>query len=263
MVKTTKLEKMEIVDLYKSGEKDSTELSKMYGVSKSAIIGILKRRGIPRNKRGGKRRKYKHSLNENFFSIENEESMYWAGFIAADGNIHLSKTKNAQKTLTIELSRLDEEHLDKFNIGTDMYFRPSRTPNSLGMCSKSISSDIICNDLLRYNITPKKSLTLEFPTNIKEENIIHFIRGYFDGDGCFNIRTPTVCRYTFLGTEQFLTKIKEYFNINVNIHKKSESNIFYLNYNGVKTCKKIFDSLYDGATIFLNRKKDKAEKFFN
>ena len=45
------------------------------------------------------------------------------------------------------------------------------------------------NILNSYGCTPRKSLTLKFPDRdiFKSSDLIrHFIRGYFDGDGCFS-----------------------------------------------------------------------------
>lgn len=263
MTKTTKEQRLEILKLYQSGEKDSTELSEIYGVSKMAIIKLLIRNNIPRRKRGGERRLYKYSLNENFFSIENETSAYWAGFIAADGCVYLPKNEKHQHKLILEISRIDESHLEKFDIGSNIRYRQTRTPNALGMCCKSISSNIICNDLLKYNITPNKSLTLEFPENITIENARHFIRGYFDGDGCFTVDSTNYPRYSFLGTEKFLNIINSLLPVKSKIIKVKNGNIFYLNFNGVKNCKKIYDFLYSESNLYLDRKKDKAEEFFN
>ena len=40
------------------------------------------------------------------------------------------------------------------------------------------------NDLINLGCIPNKSLTLTFPDFINDELLPHFIRGYFDGDGC-------------------------------------------------------------------------------
>ncbi len=46
----------------------------------------------------------------------------------------------------------------------------------------------MCNDLIGHGATIRKSLTLTFPTHLDEKLIKHFLRGYFDGDGCINYR---------------------------------------------------------------------------
>ncbi len=46
-----------------------------------------------------------------------------------------------------------------------------------------IGSKKIYNNLLKLGFTPKKSLSLVFP-DTPDNVLAHFIRGYFDGDGC-------------------------------------------------------------------------------
>jgi hypothetical protein len=42
----------------------------------------------------------------------------------------------------------------------------------------------MCSDLTRLGAVKNKSLILEFPQFITPKLLSHFIRGYFDGDGC-------------------------------------------------------------------------------
>lgn len=46
-----------------------------------------------------------------------------------------------------------------------------------------IGSHKIYNDLFELGLYPNKSLTVNFP-KIPQKYLGHFIRGYFDGDGC-------------------------------------------------------------------------------
>lgn len=47
------------------------------------------------------------------------------------------------------------------------------------------------NDLIKQGCVPNKSLILTFPNkyHVPKNLINHFIRGYFDGDGCITRRT--------------------------------------------------------------------------
>jgi intein/homing endonuclease len=40
------------------------------------------------------------------------------------------------------------------------------------------------DDLVKHGCVEKKSLILQFPKDLSQELISHFVRGYFDGDGC-------------------------------------------------------------------------------
>jgi len=79
-----------------------------------------------------------------------------------------------------------------------------------------VSNKHFWNTLNDLGCTPRKSLTLKFPDiNIfKSKDLIrHFIRGYFDGDGCFSYHksktkiTPVV---GFIGTKEMLESIQRY-----------------------------------------------------
>ena len=66
--------------------------------------------------------------------------------------------------------------------------------------------------LKSYGCTPKKSLTLQFPDEsiFKSKDLIrHFIRGYWDGDGCLTWadKEHRVANISVLGTENFLNSI--------------------------------------------------------
>ena len=65
------------------------------------------------------------------------------------------------------------------------------------------------NDLEKHGCVPNKSFILRRP-NIEEGLIRHFVRGYFDGDGCvsFNKELDNYI-YTILGTKDILSFIQE------------------------------------------------------
>ena len=123
------------------------------------------------------------------------------------------------------------------------------------------------NTLNDYGCTPRKSNTLLFP-NIdifkNESLIIPFIRGYFDGDGCLT-NTKEHPKVSFLGTEQFLTKIKNYlFNYSINSGKlvidPREEFTRTLNISRTDVFK-FLHLIYDDSVIYLNRKYNKFLTF--
>jgi len=92
-----------IIEMYKSGV-SSTEIAKLLRISKAKILETLHINNVEMRPKAASR---KYGLNENSFSKITLESCYWAGFIAADGNIY-------NKYLSIELNNIDEKHLQKF-----------------------------------------------------------------------------------------------------------------------------------------------------
>jgi intein/homing endonuclease len=229
------------------------ELAKKYNRSVSSMGQFLQRRRIKAPL--ADTRRMISTLNENFFSNYNELSCYWAGFIAADGCIYKNK-------LSIKLSINDVNHLKTFakQIGgyeVKIYDKE---------CSLTINSPQIVNDLKNnFNIIPRKSLTMIYPHQIKLHN--HFIRGYFDGDGCiFNASTKRTKftskpRYTILGTKDMLDNIKNYFDKTSKYTSKQRRNIYYISF--YNNASEFYSFMYNHATIYLNRKKLKAEKLIS
>lgn len=128
-------------------------------------------------------------------------------------------------------------------------------------CRICLSSQHLWNTLNDYGCIPKKSLIVKFPNKsiFKSEDLIrHFIRGYFDGDGCISYynKEHTQLSIQVLGTDEFLNKILIYSGISTNL---------YHNHNNVKesimqirlTCRKGFDFinyLYNNSNVYLQRK---------
>ena len=123
-------------------------------------------------------------FNHNYFeSIDSERKSYWLGFLMADGVVS-DRAKRGALQLHVHLGTKDRDHLQKFHIDIE-------SKNKIANCSSSIrsfhSSDKMCEDLIRHGCTPRKSLTLKYPTTVPIELTGHFVRGYFDGDGSATI----------------------------------------------------------------------------
>ena len=82
---------------------------------------------------------------------------------------------------------------------------------SFTRCRWNISNKHLWNSLNTLGCTPRKSLTLQFPDiNIfsSPELVKHFIRGYFDGDGCLSYYKDSLKpAISLLGTPEFLLKV--------------------------------------------------------
>lgn len=201
-----------------------------------------------------------YKYNRNFFdTIDTEEKAYWAGFIAADGNI-----RNDFHKMRIELNIKDKEHLEEFkrNINGDMPIKESiRYKNH--SCYIDLNSVQICKSLNKIGITPNKSLTLKVDFNqIPTSLIHHFIRGYFDGDGslCHTIQDGKIrWQISFIGTQDTLSYFLSCFNKN---HVLSTcGNNFRFNFSRFIDVKEILNYIYQDCHIYLERKYEKYKEF--
>lgn len=192
-------------------------------------------------------------FNENFFQdIENENQAYWLGFIMADGCV-TERSANS-KCLEIHLQYADENHLQKWHKEVNAKQKIHRSRRA--SVKSILFSKKMCNDLGNLGCTPRKTLTLQFP-DIKDNLFPHFIRGYFDGDGClYYNRKSDKYRISFSGTPHFLQKIQQILGTKVKM--KSFSKIHIIDIGGRHQVKRILHYMYDNATIYLDRKMEKA-----
>lgn len=209
-----------------------------------------------------------YAVNDYYFTDSSSQSIYWAGFIAADG--YLSKNGNC---FSLSVAIKDIAHLEKFkeNIEADNPIKKSikRVENKEYIqCSISIYSQNNKLSLInKFNLKNNKSLTLEFPKNLNEEQIDLYIKGYIDGDGTILLSMSKTRKrkqkdliISIIGTFEFLSFIKERFNTILNdsggslIRKRNNGkNTYTLRYSGAKA-RKIFEHFYKINCYCLERK---------
>ena len=202
-------------------------------------------------------------LNESCFdSMDSEEQFYWLGFLYADGNI----SKEGYR-IEMRLSIKDIAHLEKFRSFLQLTTK-IRTGecNGNGFCHLSVRNKHLWNKLNSLGCVPNKSLILTFPKLqlfTKKEYVLHFIRGYVDGDGCLSlskdgdkIRT----RIIIVGTESFLNTINKIFKNKGYLRSKETPNYknkaFELRFSDLSS-RRLARYLYENATVYLDRKYEK------
>lgn len=146
-----------------------------------------------RDPRGGHNR---YAVNENFFKIWSSNMSYILGYICADGC--LIDAHNSSRTQYLGITSKDSSILHKINqaLGCNKPLYkglPRITKYPSGKTYKNsltytlrIGNMVIFNDLIRLGLTPRKSLSLKLP-RIPLRYFVHFLRGYFDGDGCLTL----------------------------------------------------------------------------
>src|SRR5713101_7492003 len=262
-----KLNKKVVEEAYYS-EGNAAKAAKKLGIKTWRMYKLIREHNIP----ALYHRKY--DVDDDFFSRDNEASFYWAGFLAADGNVSVNNACKKPTVVRLKISTRDQHHLEEFKRAlkaeapikiVSNWIRPQFT-----YCNISISSEKMVNDLKeRFNIVPRKSLKYTFPKwLIKHPMVHHFMRGYSDGDGCFS-RQVKANRVLFdvLGTKSFLSDYQFVLirecnpKYNNTVRKHNNSTIHHLQFGGNLIVNRIAKFLYKDATVFLERKKEIAFYF--
>ena len=181
--------------------------------------------------------------------------------IYSDGTI--SKNGNY---ITISLQECDKSILDALNkeYGGNRHLTfvnySAKNSNWHNQYSFSVCSKKMKDDLIKHGAFPNKSLTLEFPEDVPNDLIRHFIRGYFDGDGNLSKKED---RCTLISTEDFCEKLsiilKNVLGINSSVmycHDKKDKPTRTFQIAGKHQVKKFLDWIYDDAELFIERKHD-------
>lgn len=206
----------------------------------------------------------KYSVNEHYFdSIDTEEKSYFLGLIASDGCV------TEENKMLLSLQERDSFILDRLknNLGYNgpiYHLKPVKQTHQ-PQRRLQIRNKILCRSLNTLGIFPRKSLNMKFPDDgiISDHLIHHFIRGYFDGDGCIRI-SKDVLMYKMVGTKEFLERVQNILIDRCSLPKTKlfqanpDKNTYELCYSGDKQCIRIYGFLYEDATLYLPRKKEKV-----
>lgn len=180
--KLNKEQKQDVLNRYETCT--STQLAQEYNVTR----GIITKLWLDNGKQGKSRNKYK--FNENYFEqIDTKDKAYFLGLIASDGCIYNRHKGKAKSWINLSLQEDDYYILELFNKYLDfkkpLRYQERQDENHKNTYVMQIVSDKMAKDLLKYNITERKTYT--YTPIILQQHMSHFIRGYFDGDGTINV----------------------------------------------------------------------------
>ena len=249
MKRNLELEK-KIVGEYLLGV-NNKQLCKKYNKSRSYIQKLLILNNI--KLRNGSEITKKYQINEKYFeNIDDENKAYILGLIFADGNLF----KN-----TVKINLIESDSHILYDIANKIYFNDNfqistikgrlKLWGNISYYTKQqkvlvFTRKKIADDLKKHGLLENKSLTIRFPKLNKIYNK-DFIRGYFDGDGCFytSIKYKNNNRIQIISNENFIIDlkniIKNELNINCIIKKIESEKIFRLYIYGNIKVKKFLD----------------------
>lgn len=213
-------------------------------------------------KNGTHKRKRNYECDENFFSeINSEEKSYWLGFLYADGYVRIRRGSNEIK---LKLAIKDKCHIENFKKSiksnseikesVDRLINKNKTYTSYS-ASLSIYNRKLVNDLITIGCVNNKTFKIRLPV-LSDNMMSHFIRGYFDGDGCISkIKNRHTYRVQIASNNEFINDIHKHLNFGyIRNYKNRKWSI--LDIHKTDELLKLKHYLYNNATIYLERKKE-------
>lgn len=263
-----------IINDYCSKVQTIKDLCNKYNLSAPTVTKILDEYNV---KRYTKQQICSIGLYEDVFkNIDTEEKAYLLGFFLADGCVFYNKCNiNAAPRIIFGLQQKDSYIVERFHklLNTSNSLRIDNR-NNQPFISCVVSSFKLVNDLHFYGLDNPKFLR-PLPI-IRYDLVHHLIRGFFDGDGSFNYRLAhperKICnsyrgRATFITYEiikEDILRIFNYIGINNVYIERVNSEVFLemVNIRRKEDILKLYNFMYQDATIFLTRKKEKFEQYF-
>lgn len=255
---------VEAIRLYQSGH-STVCVGEILGINNTTVGKILRKHGHHVRPRSETSRQY--PVDEKYFDeIDSEQKAYWLGFIAADGCVERDSRSGIPRTVSISASAKDMGHIGKFKAAIKSG-APVKDTLSHGFRISviSIHSERLARSLLKYGITPNKSLTLKPNLScIPTEHHHHYWRGMVDGDGCLSFNksnrqwmvrlagTESVCR-------QFAQWVREVADVHCCI--SVNNGLYSANIGSQNGVRKILKCLYGNVSVALDRKDAIARRF--
>lgn len=256
----------EIEKMYLEDDLTPSQIGEQFNSKRYQINYILKKYGIQKSISESKR---KYTLNESYFDeIDTPNKAYILGFLYADGY-----NNRINNSVVLSLSKEDREILEKISeeVGSNKPLFESDYVNKNDgterhMLILTMASKHMCEALEKWGLTQNKTFIITFPDFLKEDLIPHFVRGYFDGDGCacstFDKGRPKF-QITLMSSTQFCNGLINYLETqNIHFHinqpfRKSEKNKIVRSGSN-KELPKFINLIYKDADLYLNRKRNKC-----
>ena len=236
----------------------------------------------------------KYKIKGDYFdNIDTEEKAYFLGFLIADGCVMIETIKNNRfveggKGYKLAFGIQDEDGflMDIFSKELGFEKAKKNTNNQEGVIFRKLQRRFRFNNkhlvetlINKYKIIPRKTLdtAFEFPLEYIPKHLIrHFVRGFFDGDGCVTFTDKGKIFYfnfSFIFTSLIFAKqIGEIFEntfqmtpVYIDVKGKTVDSIalrFRTNRKRLEKMKEVFHWFYKDSVVYLERKKVKFEKYF-
>lgn len=258
------MDKSTIISEYLQGA-NIRGLATKYSMNRAKVTKILTDEKI---KIRASRRK--HLVRNDFFDvIDTEAKAYFLGLFIADGHVDLVENK-------FTLCLTDEDIIRCFSNllfltpEKKIYIREPRTEKHQRMFATVVRSEQICKAFDRMGLAKNKTFDGAIPA-VPEHLERHLLRGLIDGDGYFTVtkNRKNGAAWGLTGNQKVLERVNEIIQRHLNFQSaklyttnSSAKGIYKWMLGQSAQCRALYDWLYTGATIFMNRKKNKCDAFF-
>ncbi len=216
-----------------------------------------------------------HTVNREYFKvIDSHEKAYFVGLIMAVGCVLWNRPKTQINKLVLSLEEKDSYLIDQFvkavqYSGTVTRREDSRRDEYIRQPQRKVGIyDMeFVSALTRYGISPNKSMTHPFFTNIPKEFIVSALLGYFDGDGTVSYHANDSHRLSagMIGSVPFIDAVvkllhEQGLKCSSRIKKtKAGIDMKEVRMKGNRSCLAFYRYLYQAGIPCLERKKAKFE----
>lgn len=249
------IQKERILELYNKGL-NIAEIAEETGCDRTNISHRLKKLGIEIQRDYSKTRRSRVNrlaVDEDYFEyIDTEAKAYFLGVMYSDGSV----SKNQ-----FYLKLKDEDVIQQFKqeLKTEAPIRRIETPWDAYILE--VSCKKLCQHLTNQGCVPNKTRVIQVP-KLREDLYRHFIRGFFDGDGCLQLNDKIYhCKFDLTSASlQFLEQLRPIITAraitNGSLQKETKYDVWHLNYSGHQVIQ-IMDWLYEDTHFYMKRKHDK------
>ncbi|HPW34754.1 MAG TPA: hypothetical protein PK367_03305 [Candidatus Paceibacterota bacterium] len=190
---------------------------------------------------------------------------YAIGLLVTDGSLSIDKRH-------LELTSKDVEQLNNFNKCLQTNFKIFlKDKNNNNKCFRVQFSDVsFYNFLITIGLMPKKTKIID-SIKIPKKYFFDFLRGHFDGDGCFYSYWDRRWKHSFMFYTTFLSASKKHINwlrgeiskrigIKGHITKAATDSVYQLRYAKKESIIILKKMYYKNKVTCLSRKRLKINK---
>ena len=216
-----------------------------------------------------------YQINSHVFdNIDTEEKAYWLGFFLADACV--AKSAGSRRMFRLSLKKQDEKHVRlaaKF-LGFRGKFGADNRDNHPRFMM--IFNDVVlCKTLMNYGWwNYKTGKSFEILDCIPDDLFHHFIRGYYDGDGCISYRYRTYKNGNIGSQKKWYCNIVCKFSKSLEIMSdrieklggpisvvRPRKSVYDIRWSNRARVSAIVDWMYKNSTVVLSRKLSRRHEF--